>query len=220
MEAFGLDADDLIKNRFQRQFDDARLDPRDRRLRELESELEGHRTTKAEQERADHEAAVAAKATEFQDILMTKIDGVLGALPKSMQNSTTVGEIGRYLTILNDKTDSYGNPIDIFSVSIESIAKHIMDRKRAEYQSSLESVDDDNALLDSIDPKTLKRIMNAQTKKLTDQGIVNKRNVPVGNVQSTAPQKPARKTQVEIEREHRERINNLDAQWKKRNPGR
>jgi hypothetical protein len=220
MEAFKLNPNELIKARFQKELADSMMDPRDKKLKQYETELEYHRRVRSEREEAQREEQITAKAQEYQELLFSRIDEALkqAGVP---QNPTTIGEIGRYLQNLHGKTDKNGQPINIFKVPVADIVKHVHSRFNSGYTDVLSGIQDDDALLNSVDPKVLKRLMAAQTKKLEATGTLNRRNAPAGNIdQFNKNKEEPRKTQREIEMEHADKIRKLDEAWKKKNPPR
>jgi hypothetical protein len=218
MEAFKLNPNELIKARFQKELADSMLDPRDKKLKEYESELQYHRRMKAQAEEVKREEQITSKAQEYQELLFGKIDEALkqAGVPN---NPTTISEIGRYLQNLHGKNDKQGNPINIFKVPVSDIVKHVHSRFNSGYTDVLSGIQDDEALLSSVDPKVMKRLLAAHTKKLEASGTLNRRNAPAGNIdQFNKNKEEPRKTQRELEQEHAEMIRKLDESWKKKNP--
>jgi hypothetical protein len=217
MEALGLDSNELIRAKFERELEDAQMDPRDKKLREYETELQQHRRLKAEAEAKQTEDAIISKAQHYQELLFGKIDQALKATGVP-NNATTVGEIGRYLQQLHGKTDKQGNPINIFEIPLDDIVRHVHSRFSSGYNEVLQGYDDDS-LLNNIDPKVLKRLMAAQTKKLEASGTLQRRNAPVNNIDKfQAKPDDGRKSQKELEADHKARIQQLEEVWRKKNP--
>jgi hypothetical protein len=218
MKAFGLDPNVAIKSKFERDLAESLLDPKDKKIRAYESELQHHRRVKAEQEAAQEEQLITAKVNEYQNKLMSKIDEALkqSGVPN---NATTVGEIGRYLQSLHGKTDKNGNEINVFDIPLTNIVKFINSRYTGSFNESAAGMDEET-LLNTIDPKVLKKIMAAQTKRLEASGTLNRRNAPVNNIDGYSKDEPVKKSQREIEREHTEKIRKLDEAWKARHPNR
>jgi hypothetical protein len=214
MSALGLDPDAAIKSKFQRDLEESMLDPRDRELRDIKKDYQRMKQEEEARYKQAQEERVIARAQELQTNLMNKVDEALKqtGVPN---NRATVAEIGRFLQSLHGKVDRAGNPIDIFKIPVKAIVTHIHNTMKSSFQTVLSSVEDDDALLENLDPAIVKRIMNAQSKKLAASGQLQRR--PVRGEQSFEEDRPVKKSQAEIEREHRERIKKLDAIWKAKN---
>lgn len=206
MRAFGKEPDSYISKYFDDKLQESLIDPKDRRMSELEAKLAEYEEEKNRQREEEQRSMIERRSAEIKTVIFNKIDEALqqAGVPK---NPRTVAEIGRYLQSLNGKTGPDGNPLNIMEIPVSRIVKHIQSSRTSEFQDIFSALDDD-ALLNSIDPKLAERIGRALSKKLAPQV-----NVPIRG--KTVQSVPEKVKATDVVGEIKDRIKKAQLEWEK-----
>jgi hypothetical protein len=210
----GHNPDKLMQDFFQKQIEDAAMDPRDKELRKATAELEELRAKEKARNNEIERVQVAEKIQQLTKDFEEKIGSALTGA-KLANNPQNRALVANYLNGFVGRKDSSGKEIDPLQLPMGDIVKHLRDNNVGSFKTMVEDLDDD-AILELIDEKTLNRLGKALSKKLAkaqgsvDNTVNNKKEDEVtrkkdGKVMTTA----------EMEKEIQENIRKADAAWRK-----